>query len=112
VWPIAVFLFSVFGIVYATRGPAVVPVGPQPAAAAAVIVTPWQSIADLPRGAWYRGIGPAHLRDVTAWRQVEAVDPPWVKIGGEWFTPDEMLTRFEWTDDPFPESLVRNKCGR
>lgn len=75
---------------------------------------PYSTLADLPRDAWYRGLPPYTLRNITEWQQVAAVDPPWVALHGRWYRPEELLTRFVWTSNPFAddEQVAVNSCGK
>lgn len=73
---------------------------------------PWESINDLPRGAWYRGVKQGWPVNVTEWTQVSSIDPPFVWVGNRWREPRDLLGRFEWTRDPYVDNPVTRPCGK
>lgn len=79
-------------------------------AAEAPQTLPYATVADIPRGVWFRGVGVSPSRDKTTWAQISVIDLPFVIIQGERFLPNELYGRFEFTRDPYVPNPVTYPC--
>lgn len=81
------------------------------------MATPWQSVAEIPPGVWFRANRLGHLRDVWTWYQITAIDAVGtlggrrVKIADSTYLPEELLERFVWTADPYVDTPAEQPCG-
>lgn len=87
--------------------PLLISASPAPPAAPKPIT--WTSIQQIPLNVYFRGLPPAHLHDVTTWSQITDWDPDGVWIQGRFYTPQDLLGRFEYTTDP--RNAVPVACG-